>query len=78
MTSGGDGADMTAEGQRFLQANRHLKFFDSQRGYVRVHVDRQRWQSDFRVLPFVTRPGAPIATRASYVVEDKRPGVLLA
>jgi alkaline phosphatase D len=37
-------------------------------------VDREQWRSDFRVVPFVTRPGAPITTRASFVVEDGVPG----
>ncbi|MDT0344554.1 alkaline phosphatase D family protein [Streptomyces litchfieldiae] len=75
ISSGADGADMTAEGERFLAANPHMKFFNAQRGYVRVNVTEERWRSDFRVLPYVTRPGAPISTRASYVVEDRRPGV---
>ncbi|WP_251023311.1 alkaline phosphatase D family protein [Streptomyces sp. ISL-10] len=75
VTSGGDGADMTAEGQNFLAANPHMKFFNGQRGYVRVRVERRRWTSDFRVVPYVTRPGAPISTRVSVVVEDGVPGV---
>ncbi|MFE5571295.1 alkaline phosphatase D family protein [Amycolatopsis japonica] len=75
ITSGGNGADMTPGGETLLKANPHMKFFNSQRGYVRVNVNRQRWRSDFRVVPFVNTPGAPISTRASYVVEDRRPGV---
>ncbi len=75
IASGGDGADMTAEGRRFLAANPHMKFFNAQRGYVRIHVDRNRLTSDFRVLPYVTRPGAPVSTRATAVVEDRVPGV---
>ncbi|WP_431907601.1 alkaline phosphatase D family protein [Amycolatopsis thermoflava] len=75
ITSGGDGADMNTDGTNFLAANPHMKFFNAQRGYVRVNVNRQRWRSDFRVVPYVTKPGAPISTRASYVVEDRRPGV---
>jgi alkaline phosphatase D len=75
VTSGGDGADMTPEGEKFLATNPHMKFFNSQRGYVRVTVDRDRWTSDFRVLPFVTKPDATISTRASVVVEDGTPGV---
>jgi len=75
ITSGGDGEDMNAEGRDLLAANPHLRFFNSQRGYVRVTVDRRRWQSDFRVVPYVLKPGAPIRTRASFVVEDDRPGV---
>ena len=42
---------------------------------MRVNVNRERWQSDFRVLPYVQQPGAPVGTRASYVVEDRVPGV---
>ncbi|WP_199432188.1 alkaline phosphatase D family protein [Qaidamihabitans albus] len=75
ITSGGDGADMTPTGQEFLAANPHMRFFNAQRGYVRVNVNRRRWRSDFRVVPYVTRPGAPVRTRATYVVEDGRPGV---
>ncbi|MFG2003832.1 alkaline phosphatase D family protein [Spirillospora sp. NPDC048911] len=75
ITSGGDGADLDAAGRNFLAANPHMKFFNGQRGYVRVNVNRERWRSDFRVLPYVTKPGAPISTRASFVVEDRRPGV---
>jgi alkaline phosphatase D len=75
ITSGGDGSDMTDLGRKFLAANPHMKFFNSQRGYVRVRVDRHRWRSDFRVLPYVQQPGAGVGTRASYVIEDRRPGV---
>ncbi|MEV0695356.1 hypothetical protein [Streptomyces sp. NPDC050388] len=35
------------------------------------------WTTDFRVVPYVTRPGAPVSTRATYVVENGRPGVQL-
>ncbi|MFC9687302.1 alkaline phosphatase D family protein [Kribbella sp. NPDC056951] len=75
ITSGGDGADMTDQGKQFLAANAHLKFFNSQRGYVRVTVDQKQWRSDFRVLPYVQTPGATISTRATYVVEDRNPHV---
>src|SRR5690606_8097429 len=60
VTSGGDGADVDDLGRTFLAANPHMRFFNAQRGYIRVHVDRERWRSDFRVLPYVTRPGAPV------------------
>ncbi|MFC5818074.1 hypothetical protein [Nonomuraea harbinensis] len=36
------------------------------------------WSTGFRVLPYVDRPGAPASTRATYVVENGRPGVQLA
>ncbi len=52
-----------------------MRFFNSQRGYVRVTVDKDRWRSDYRVVPVVQTPGAPIVTRASYVVDDRNPHV---
>ncbi|MFC7494513.1 MULTISPECIES: alkaline phosphatase D family protein [unclassified Nocardioides] len=76
ITSGGDGADMTAQGQNFLAANPHLQFFNGQRGYVRCQVTPSEWRSDFRVVPYVTTPGAPISTRATWVVQDGVPGVV--
>jgi len=75
ITSGGDGEDVGQAGTELLAANPHLKFFNGQRGYVRVHATREQWQSDFRVVPRVLTPGAPISTRASFVVEDGRPGL---
>ena len=77
MTSGGNGADMTTGGEALLRANDHLKFYNGQRGYVRVRVTRNELSSDFRVLPYVDLPGAPVSTRATYVIESGRPGVQL-
>lgn len=77
VTSGGNGADMTTGGESLLRANDHLKFFNGQRGYVRTRLTRETLTSDFRVIPYVDRPGAPVSTRATYVVENGRPGVQL-
>jgi alkaline phosphatase D len=74
ITSGGDGMDMNPAVQAYLPENPHIHFFNAQRGYVRCVVTPERWQSDYRVVPFVTRPDAPISTRASFVVESGRPG----
>jgi alkaline phosphatase D len=76
ITSGGDGADMTKNGQAVMGENPHVKFFNGQRGYVRCVVTPERWQTDFRVVPFVEKPGAPIVTRATFVVENGRPGAV--
>jgi alkaline phosphatase D len=54
--------------------NPHVKFFNARRGYVRVAVTPDRWTTDFRVLPYVSRPGAPVETRATFVVERARRG----
>ncbi|MCW2804982.1 MAG: alkaline phosphatase [Propionibacteriaceae bacterium] len=77
ITSGGDGADMNDQGRAFLAANPHLKFFNFQRGYSRMTVTPQQCRNDFRVVPFVLQQGAPVSTRASFVVQDRIPGVQL-
>jgi alkaline phosphatase D len=73
ISSGGDGSDGSVD--RLQSQNPHLKFYNARRGYVRVEVTPAAWQSDYRVLPFVSKPGAPIDTRASFVIEDGRRGV---
>ena len=75
ISSGRDGTDLPADSAQLLAANPHLRFTNGQRGYLRCSLDRAGWHTDFRVLPYVTRPGAPISTRASFVVEDGRPGL---
>ena len=76
ITSNGDGSDTIPFGTNALAANPHIKFFNYNRGYVRCTLTPERWQSDYRVVPFVSTPGAPIATRASFVVENGRPGAV--
>jgi alkaline phosphatase D len=74
ISTGSDGADLTDAGRVLLAANPDMKFYNRQRGYVRVDLDHRQWRNDFRVVPYVSRPGAPISTRASFVVEDAVPG----
>ena len=74
ISTGGDGVDQSASDRVVLAENPNIKFANRQRGYVRCTLDRGQWRSDFRIVDFVTRPGAPIRTRASFVVEDGVPG----
>ncbi|MDI3411949.1 hypothetical protein QKW52_23635 [Bacillus sonorensis] len=55
--------------------NPHLKFFNDQRGYVRCTVTKQYWRSDYQLLDYVSKPGGPISTVASFICENGRPGV---
>jgi alkaline phosphatase D len=32
------------------------------------------WTAHYRVVPFVSRPDAPLVTRKSFVVEQHQPG----
>lgn len=66
ITSGGNGADKRADTDKILSQNPHLTFFNDYRGYVRCTVTPDIWQADYRVVPFVTEPGAEISTRASF------------
>ena len=74
LSSGGDGQDVPPRIAAFLPENPQVRFFNGQRGYVRCRVTPDRWQSDYRIVPFVTKPGAPIDTKASFIVENGRPG----
>lgn len=75
VSSGGDGNDTGKNARRILADNPHIHFFNNQRGYVRCHLTRDLWQTDYRVVPYVSRPGAPIHTQSSFVVENGNPGV---
>jgi alkaline phosphatase D len=45
------------------------------RGYVRTTITREEMVADFRCLPYVSRPGAPAFTRASFTIHDREPGL---
>ena len=75
ISSGGDGSPTPRGGEELLAENPFVKFYNDERGYVRCEVTPDRWQSDYRVLEYVTRPDSPASTRASFVVENGVPGV---
>ena len=76
ISSGGDGADTNKNAQSILSENEHIRFFNGQRGYVKCTVTPALWKTEYRVVPQVTQPGAPIFTRAAFVVENGRPGMM--
>ncbi|MBD6616049.1 alkaline phosphatase [Komarekiella sp. 'clone 1'] len=75
ISSGGDGADTTPTVEAYLPDNPHIKFFNGQRGYVRCALTPTTWKTDYLVLSDVTTQFGTISKRASFVVEDGRPGV---
>ena len=74
ISSGGDGVDTRDSTAAMLLENPWVKFFNAQRGYVRCAVTESQCVADYLVLDYVTQPGSPISTRASFVVESGRPG----
>ena len=74
ISSDGDGVDKLDDWDAITSRNQHVRFLNGERGYVRCTVTPQTWRSDFRVVEYVSRPGAPVTTRASFVVESGKPG----
>jgi alkaline phosphatase D len=73
ISTSGDGGEKTATSDQIVAENPCVKFFNNERGYVRCEVTPKMWRSDYRTVPYVSRPGAPLNTRASFVVESGRP-----
>jgi len=56
----------------------HWKYLSDGRGYVRCRIDKAECRSDLRIVSTVRSPEATIATQASFVVENGRPGIQVA
>jgi len=78
ISSGGNGADNRQASATVLAENPFVRFHNSERGYVRCDVTPKQWQSDYQVVPYVTRKGSPQITRASFVVEEGQAGAVVA
>jgi alkaline phosphatase D len=74
ITSGGNGSEHHERARELMAENPGVKFFNAERGYVRCTVTPKTWQTDFRTVTHIDKPGAPIMTRASYVLESGVPG----
>lgn len=74
-TSGGDGAEQAPTDAVQLRENPHIRFVNRRRGYVRNVVTPTEWTADYRVVDYVSEPGAPIRDRARFVVQDGVAGV---
>ena len=74
--SGGDGDDQTPEAAPVLgrESAREVLRTDSA-ATCDVTSDESEWRTDYRVVPYVSRPGAPVSTRASAVVKAGEPGL---
>lgn len=76
ISSGGDGSEeLTVEERGHLRDNPHVRLYNNQRGYLRTRFSADEVRVDYRVVPYVSEPGAEARTRASFVIEDGRPGL---
>ncbi|MBA2497229.1 MAG: alkaline phosphatase D family protein [Acidimicrobiia bacterium] len=76
ISTGGDGVDQSPRDLVQLAENPHIKFINRKRGYIRNVVTPTEWTADFRIVDQVTTPGAPVQTRATFVIEDGVPGAV--
>ena len=76
VSSGGDGSARTALTDVQLAENPHLRWADSRRGYVLLDVSPESLRADFRTVPYVSRPGAPVSTAATFGLADRRRGLV--
>lgn len=72
ITSGGDG---NSGGYTADADNPHLRFNNWQRGFIRHDVDIDTWHCDFKVVEYVSEPGAQLSSAARFVIENGRPGL---
>nr|WP_210412406.1 hypothetical protein [Pseudarthrobacter sp. NIBRBAC000502772] len=42
-------------------------------GYVNTKITKDALTADFRVLDYVTTPGSPVSTKASFAIQDGYP-----
>ena len=75
ISSKGDGFDVGKKGRKYLKNNDHLKFYNRQRGYSVSTVTKNQWRNDFRIVEYISTPGAPIKTRASFAIKAGKPGL---
>jgi alkaline phosphatase D len=74
ISSAGNGSDKPDDWQAIIDHNPCVQFYNNERGYVRCTLTPDALRSDFRVVDDITRPDGKVTTRASYVVENGRPG----
>jgi alkaline phosphatase D len=76
ISSGGDGNDQTPQAAARLPENPQIKFYNNQRGYVRCEITKEKLAADFRVVEKVSVQDSAISTRATFAVENGRPGAV--
>ena len=76
ISSGGDGADRYATiTDQTLAENPHVKWHNARRGYIACTVTPDTWRAEYRVVPFVSKPDAPLETPTRWRVTHGRAGI---
>jgi alkaline phosphatase D len=76
IASGGDGAARSSYvTDAALAENPHVKWQHARRGYIACTVTPDAWRAEYRTVPYVTRPNAPIETSSRWRMVRGRAGV---
>ena len=75
ISSGGNGSQKLDYTDGMIAENPFIKFHNAERGYVSCRLTPKEWRSDYWVVEDVTRSDSPTTKRASFIVEDGKPGI---
>lgn len=76
ISSGGDGSERGYNvNDRTMGENPHLKWQNNRRGYFTCQVSAEAWETSYRTVPYVSRPGAPVGTASRWRVVRGKPGI---
>jgi alkaline phosphatase D len=76
ISSGGDGADRSSYvTDAVLAENPHVRWQNGRRGYMMCEATPTEWRTEFRTVPFVARPDAPVVTPTRWRLTHGRPGI---
>jgi alkaline phosphatase D len=75
IASGGDGAERSSYvTDAALAENPHVKWQHARRGYITCAVTPETWRAEYRTVPFVSKPDAPIQTSSRWRLTRGRAG----
>lgn len=76
ISSGGDGAERVGYFSEATQAdNPEVRWHNARRGYMVCEATPGEWRTEFRTVPFVSRPDAPVETPSRWRLAHGRPGI---
>ncbi|MEZ6045338.1 MAG: alkaline phosphatase D family protein [Planctomycetaceae bacterium] len=78
ISSGGNGPAVPKDIDKVYSDNPFLRYHNQQRGYVLCEITPEVWRSDYQTVEYVDRPGGPVTTKASFVVENGKAGAVKA
>lgn len=76
VSSTGDGSEEVNGGPEVLAENPHVKYIRNRRGYISLGVSKDEIRADFKIVPYVSKPGAPISVDRSYLIPAGKPGLV--